>query len=89
MSASADSVASRTLAARMEDPGGDVGEGEGHSIRSLASEEGVYVGLYVLEDYLGDVGGEDDAEAGVADVPAHDVLGVAVEGAAGGEDGGE
>ena len=37
-------------------------------------------------DDLGDVGGEDDLEAEIADVPAHDVLGVAVEGGAGGED---
>ena len=68
-------------AAGVEDPGADVGEGEG-----LGGEEGVDVAAEVFEDYFGHVRGEDYAEAGVADVPAHDVLGVAVEGAAGGED---
>ena len=52
----------------------------------MFGEEAVDVAAEVFEDDLGDVGGEDDAEAGVADVPAHDVLGVAIEGGAGGED---
>src|ERR1700733_8284716 len=40
----------------------------------------------MLVDDLGDVGGEDDLEAHVADAPAHDVFGVAIEGGAGVED---
>ena len=67
--------------AGVEDPGADVGEGEG-----VLGEEAFDVAADVLEHDLGDVGREDDAEAGITDIPAHDVLGVAVEGAAGGED---
>ncbi len=65
----------------MEDVAGDVGLGE-----VVVGEEALDVAEEVLGDDLGDVGGEDDLEAGVADVPAHDVLGVAVEGGAGGQD---
>src|SRR5260370_200259 len=42
----------------------------------------------VLVGEVGGVGGEEDGEAGVGDVPAHDVLGVSVEGGAGGDDAG-
>ena len=71
--------------AGVEDPGFDVGESERLAADALlVGEEGLYVAADVFKDDLGNVGGEDDFEARVADVPAHDVLGVAVEGAAGG-----
>lgn len=68
-------------AAGVEDPRFDVGEGE-----VVFGEEAVHVAAEVFEDDFGDVGRKDDAEASVANIPAHDVLGVAVESAAGGED---
>ena len=68
-------------ASAMEDVAGDVGLGE-----VVVGEEGLDVVEEVFVDDFGDVGGEDDFEAEVADGPAHDVFGVAVEGGAGGED---
>ncbi len=62
-------------AAGVEDVAGDVVEGE-----AVVGEEGFDVAAEVLVDDLGDVGGEDNLEAHVADAPTHDVLGVAVEG---------
>ena len=53
---------------------------------TVVGEEGFDVAAEVFVDDLGDVGREDDLEAEVADVPAHDVLGVAIEGGAGVED---
>ena len=48
----------------------------------------VDVAAQVVADDLGDVGREDDLEAHIADGPAHDVLGVAIEDGTGAEDSG-
>ena len=68
-------------AAGVKDVAGDVVDGE-----AVVGEEGLDVAAEVFVDDLGDVGREVDLEAHVADVPAHDVLGVAIEGGAGVED---
>ena len=52
----------------------------------MLGKEAVDIAAEVFEDDFGDVGREDDAEACVDDVPSHDVPGVAIEGAARGED---
>jgi hypothetical protein len=65
----------------------DVAADAVHS-EAVVGEKGLDVAAEVLVDDLGDVGGEDDLEAGVADVPAHDVFGVAVKGGEGGDDAG-
>ena len=68
-------------AAGMHDPGADVVAGE-----VVRGEEVVDVGAEVFNDDFGDVGGEDDVEAFFRDGPTHDVFGVGVEDAIGGED---
>ena len=64
----------------MEDPARDVGTRD-----AVFGDEALHVAAQILQHHLGDVGGEHDGEASVADVPAHDIFGIAVEGGARGE----
>ena len=67
----------------MEDVAADAVHGQ-----AVVAEEGFNVATEVLVDDLGDLRGEDDLEAGVGNVPAHDALGVAIEGRTRGDDAG-
>ena len=67
----------------MHDPGADVAAGE-----VVCGEEAVDVAAEIFNDDFGDVGREDDVEAFFRDRPSHDVFGVGIEDAVGGEDAG-